>query len=317
MFPSVGEVVENIANSDIPLHPSALFHLSGLGPRELRNFSERWPQVDLKRRRWILRWLVQIAEENFEVDFNSIFRHCLGDPDAQVRALAIDGLWEVEGISLLARLLDLLEGDPSELVRGRAAIALGRFALLAELGKLEEDYALTMRAALLGCIRNPKEAVEVRRRAVESVSYFGGEEIRGVIANAYVDDEEEMRQSAVFAMGRSLDSYWLDAVLSELSNPKPAMRYEAARACGELEMPDAVEPLIELVDNMDIEVSCAAIWALGQIGGEEAREALKVCCESEDTSVAEAAEEALLVLEFSRSLPEVPLRSWVLGDEEE
>jgi HEAT repeat protein len=194
---------------------------------------------------------------------------------------------------------------------------LGRFALLAEVGKLDEGRGMSVRAALLRCIRDPREALEVRRRAVESVSYFGGEEIRRVISGAYADDAEEMWVSALLGMGRSLDGYWTDALMIELSNPSPAMRYEAARACGELESPEAMVALIELLNDVDIEVQCAAMWALGQIGGDDARDALRAYCESEDTSVAEAATEALSVLEFNWSLPEVPWGEWPLDGEAE
>ena len=43
-----------------------------------------------------------------------------------------------------------------------------------------------------------------------------------------------MRQSALFAMGRTADSRWAKVVLSELESHEPAMRFEAAQAAGEM-----------------------------------------------------------------------------------
>jgi len=109
-----------------------------------------------------------------------------------------------------------------------------------------------------------------------------------------------MRISAVFAMGRSVDKVWSDAVLKELSSTNPAMRYEAARACGELEVNDAVPALVQLIADPDREVQAAAIAALGQIGGPRARRALERCLRSADEVVSMAAEDALGDLELGQ-----------------
>jgi hypothetical protein len=134
----------------------------------------------------------------------------------------------------------------------------------------------------------------VRRRAVESIAYSGQAQVRDIIEMAYCDDEEKMRISAVFAMGRSADPLWHEMVVAELGDPNPEMRYEAARACGELEVLAALSALIGLIEaDPDPEVQEMAIWALGRIGGKEARRVLEACCESEDEALRQAAEEAL------------------------
>jgi HEAT repeat protein len=72
------------------------------------------------------------------------------------------------------------------------------------------------------------------------------------------------------------------------------MRYEAARACGELEAQNSVSQLIKLLENdSDLEVQEMAIWALGRIGGPAAKTALEACLESENEALALAAEDAL------------------------
>ena len=117
-----------------------------------------------------------------------------------------------------------------------------------------------------------------------------------------------MRISAVFAMGRSADPVWRELVVGELESPNPEMRYEAARACGELEISDALSTLIDLVEtDPDPEVQEMAIWALGRIGGKEARRVLEACCESENEALRQAAEEALDELDFLSGHLDFPL----------
>jgi len=122
--------------------------------------------------------------------------------------------------------------------------------------------------------------------------------VADLIREAYVATEEKVRVSAVFAMGRSADPCWAKHVLRELSSPSPAMRYEAAIACGELQLDAAVLDLEELADDSDPEVQEAALWALGQIGGDKAREILEFYRDAEDEATRAAAESALDELTF-------------------
>jgi HEAT repeat protein len=266
---------------------------------EAQLFQEVWSLIDAGRRRWITQSLVDIAEASFEVNFNPIFRLCLNDEDEMVRSRAIEGLWEDEDLTLAGLLVRLLRDDPSESVRAAAATSLGRFVLLGELEKIEAAPAMMVEDALLGAIYDPHETLEVRRRAVESIAYSGQAQVRDLIEMAYCDDEEQRRISAVFAMGRSADPLWREMVIAELDNPNPEMRYEAARACGELEASAALSDLIDLIEaDPDSEVQEMAIWALGRIGGKEARRVLEACCESEDEALRRAAEEAMDELDF-------------------
>jgi HEAT repeat protein len=212
--------------------------------------------------------------------------------------LSIEGLWEDEEVTLVAPLVRALRHDEGMSARAAAATSLGRFALLAELEELDERHAKLVRGALLESVHNDDEHLEVRRRAVESIAYLGEDCVREIIAAAYEEPDESMRISAVFAMGRSADAVWSDIVQEELSSSVPAMRYEAARACGELEVKEAVTALIQLVSDPDREVQFAAMAALGQIGGQRARQVLERCARSADDVVQLVAEDALAELEL-------------------
>lgn len=280
--------------------------LDGLSPAALETVRQVWPQARLPRRRKVIQTLVEIAEESVEVDFGAFFRLALKDPDAEVRAWAIEGLWEDEDSHLIPSLIDLLQRDPAENVRAAAATSLARFVYQGEMEYLRPSTIADLHTALLDVIRNPGETVEVRRRAIEALSFADRVEIPDLIAAAYRDPDERMRISAVFAMGRTCDPAWMETVIAELSSPNPAMRFEAARACGEIEAEEALPALLQHLEDRDHQVREVVVWALGEIGGETARRALRRCLEDPDPGTREAAEEALANLEFKTSATLVP-----------
>jgi hypothetical protein len=190
----------------------------------------------------------------------------------------------------------MAQNDPA--VRARAATigVLGRFVLLGELGRISPQRQTAIEDVLLALFRSPAEGVEVRRRAVEALAYSGGKEVPGVIESAYDHDDQLMRVSAVFAMGRSLDEQWESVLLDELRSHDPEMRYEAARACGELALASAIPQLEKLLTDSDREVQEASIWALGQTDSQKARHILEAHLETideADGALREAVEEAL------------------------
>ncbi len=292
------EALLGLADEQASLSSPVLYALSAPSSAEIQLFRRQWPALSLKRRRKIIALLVESAEANFELDFNAIFCVTMEDEDEQVRTLSIEGLWEYDRVTLIVPLVHTLRHDTSTSVRAAAASSLGRFVLMAELEELDERYAAPMRGALLETIHDSDEHEEVRRRAVESIAYLGEDCVHEIIAAAYNAPDESMRISAVFGMGRSADAAWSSIVQDELSNANPAMRYEAARACGELEVKEVVPALIGLSSDPDREVQIAAIAALGQIGGRRARRFLDHCCGSADDVLREAAEDALAELEL-------------------
>ncbi|MBI2845697.1 MAG: HEAT repeat domain-containing protein [Chloroflexi bacterium] len=308
----VAEVLEHWNQEDSPPSIRTLYHLSGLFFQDLERFKEAWAGLSRERQRRMAEGLVEIGETSFEVDFHDIFRFLLSDQDPEVRASAVEGLFEDETPWLLHNLINLLRQDPSPEVRSRAAIALGRFSRLAEMEDLDPELSQKLRETLRETIHNPQENLEVRRRAVEAIAYFGDQEVREIITQTYQDPAQKMRVSALFAMGRSLDAYWNKTLIAELENKDPELRYEAAHACGELELKSAVPALAPLLQDADREVQESVVWALGQIGGGEARRLLATAAASEDQYLAEAAAEALSQLEFASGILEVPA-----SDEEE
>lgn len=293
MTKSFQEQLNQIA-TDNELHTRSLYIFSKMNQEALAAFRNIWPTIPSQRRRDIMQELVEIGEANFEVYFDPVFLLALGDEDAEVRTSAINGLWENEDPNLIGPLVHLLRTDDAVEVRAAAASALGRFIYLGAVEEIDQHQALLAEEALLDTIHHSAEDIEVRRRAVESVAFSSEPAVAQIIENAYYDENEKMQVSAIFAMGRSADPHWRPQVIAELDNDNSEIRFEAARASGELEASEAITKLIELIaDDPDLQVQEMAVWALGRIGGPAAQEALEECLESEVESIVLAAEEAL------------------------
>jgi HEAT repeat protein len=289
------EQLQNIGEGKEPTASSLTF-LSDLSSEDKATFRELWPEVPVERRRRIVGLLATMGEDNIELYFRPIFLVLLGDSDSRVRLGAIEGLVEDESKLLMSKLIGVLHDDPEASVREAAAIALGRFTFSAQCNKLGDD-AQRLRGALLRSART--EQTDVRRRAIESLGYLNGDsEVHELIVQAYQRGGRDA-ESAVFAMGRTLDERWAQTILDELESEQPAMRYEAARAAGEMTMADALPFLVRMIDDTDSEVRLAAVWALGQVGGRPAGEALARALKSKEPALREAAQEAINELAFS------------------
>jgi HEAT repeat protein len=309
MAQSLEDIIRHLADGHQKLSHTALRELARLGRPELRMFAAAWPSIAVGRRRTIAHEMVEMSEDDAELDFGEVLRILLSDGDPDVRATAISGLWEDHDERLVDTFIAILANDPNLRVRAAAAEALGSFTLLAVLGRLHGDRPQRLRAALLAVVNAPAdeadEAMELRRRALESVAYLEGEDVAQAIASAYTADEHDMKVSAVFSMGRNCDPRWIPYVEKELHSPSPELRFEAARAAGELEMTMAVPRLIEMITDPDRQVQMMSVWALGQIGGALAKKTLQNLTNSNDDELREVAEEALAELEFNEQ-PLIP-----------
>ena len=111
------EVIAHLGNNNRPLLNSELTELSNLSPEEMGLFKGCWPTIEVDRRRQIIHRLIDLAENNIELSFDSIFKYCMKDSDAEVQSQAIDGLWENEEPSLISHLIHLLEQSGAEMVQ--------------------------------------------------------------------------------------------------------------------------------------------------------------------------------------------------------
>jgi len=290
---NLSSLLEHLGSSTEAIPVSLLYPLSDLTGRQLDKFRAVWDTLPLEQRRRLVHALVEFAEARFEVTFDAIFAHCLGDPDKEIRAAAIEGLWENQEVNLIGPLLTMLRRDPSTRVRSAAAAGLGRYVLAGELEQLDPAIQSRIMTELLTTFYLAGESVDVRRRALESAAYACSEEVLEILDLAYYDEDEKMRISAIAGMGRTCDQRWAQNILDELQSSTAAMRYEAALACGELALRQAVPILMQLLDDPDIQIREATIHALGQMGGSEAKDVLLAAYDDADDVTQAAIDDAL------------------------
>jgi HEAT repeat protein len=219
-----------------------------------------------------------------------------------VRLTAVRLLWEYEAQDLIPLFLRSLQTDADAGVRAAAATALGKFVYFGEVDKLTTRTRSHLEENLLRVAQGEDDPL-VRRRALESLGYSGREEVPPLIEQAYRSGSRDWLISSLIAMGRSANNRWEARVLPMLENPAIAVRTEAVRAAGELELSAARQPLLELLQDEDDDVRVAAIWSLSQIGGRGVREALEeMHAETEDDDEAEYLENALDNLAFTEDM---------------
>jgi HEAT repeat protein len=295
---SIDTILAGLRDPAKPVSATELTGLSGLSDDERRAFGQSWPSLPVERRRQVVGELSSLTEDNVELDFDAIFLDTLTDEDAEVRVASVRGLWEYSGRDAIPGLLSLLGDDPNAAVRSEAALALGRYVLAGEFDEARPRDVEEVTDALRRTAADPTEPPEVRGRAVESLGASSRPWARDVIHNAYDSGDPRLVTSAIHAMGRSADNYWIATLIDELQSDDAEIRYEAATACGMIEDEEAVPYLIDLLADDDAEVREQAIVALGAIGGDDAIEALREQATSEDERMREAALQSLDEAEF-------------------
>lgn len=284
-------------NKDGAANATIFYGLSHLEEAALPGLKATWDQLSSDIRVKLLNQLVDISEANFDLDYSTLATFALDDDHPDVRIAAIELLWEDESLALMNRLIEIAEWDESEVVRAAAASDLGRFILLGELGDLPERETIRAQDVVITLLTNDAETVEVRRRALEAISNSSHEIVPEAIDEAYSGTDARMQASAVFAMGRSCDNRWNETVLEVFESHDPALRYEAARASGELEIQEAVPFLAALAQDEDPDIRFAAIWSLGEIGGNYALKVLgrlaEIAEDSDNEELQDAIEESI------------------------
>jgi len=293
-------VVHALLDESNPFPAVYLHRFSDISSRDLRTVSEIWPQVSLTRRQALMEDLEDLADVDTLLSFKDFSQFALQDADPRVRMYAIRLLWEEDDKSLIPALLDLMQDDPDVQVRATAANALGYFVYLGEVEEIPEESLHAIEDELLAISRSSENSL-LRRRALESLGYSSRPEVLPLIEAAYNQEDTDWQASALFAMGRSADRRWQKHVLEALDHPDSAVRMEAARAAGELELTKARPALLDAAqEEEDDDVRFAAIWSLSQIGGRGVRTVLeRLLEESEEDEEADLIEDALENLTFT------------------
>jgi hypothetical protein len=300
-------LIEALLDESKPFSPKYLHRLSDLEPADTSTFSHTWPKVSTKRRQALLEDLEELHLADDLLCFEDVGRVALKDNEPGVRKLAISILREYELVELLPTFIHMAEHDPDAEVRAASAAALATYIYMGEVEDISPQKLQRVEECLLK-LATGSDTKLIRRRALEALGFSSRKEVNELIEKAFASSETDWLVSALFAMGRSANSNWKPQVMQMLSHQRPAVRAEAASAAGELEIKTAVPKLLELLEDVDIDVRMASIWALSQIGGPGIRSALEALLEStDDDEEARQLDNALENLDFTEEMNELAL----------
>ncbi len=298
------EIKQALLNEQAPFPPALMYFFSDIMEDELEQLKRIWSQVTIQRRRGLLEDMESLSENDTLLFFDPVAMMCLIDEDPVARATAIRLLWQSQNEALVPLFLKMMTEDPEAIVRAAAATSLGNFVYMGELDEIRESTYQEILDRLIQTHLSSDDVL-VRRRALESLGYASHPEVPNLIEKAYQDTDDEWLQSALFAMGRSYDHRWDDAVIRMIDHPDLLVRYEAVRAAGELELSEARELLFDLLEEGtdDDDLYFAAIWSLTKIGGDGVRSLIEMSLEeTEDADEIQFLEEALENLDFTEQM---------------
>jgi HEAT repeat protein len=300
-------IIEALLDESKPFSPKYLHRLSDLEPADISSFSNAWPKVSTKRRQALLEDLEELHIADDLLCFEDVGRLSLKDSDPGVRKLAISILREYELVDLLPTFIHMADHDPDAEVRAAAAAALATYVYMGEVEDISPQKLERVEECLLK-LATGSDTQLVRRRALEALGFSSRKEVNELIDKAFASSDTNWLITALFAMGRSANSRWKPQVMQMLSHQRPAVRAEAAGAAGELEIKTAVPKLLDLLEDVDIDVRMASIWALSQIGGPGVRPALEALLENtDDDEEARQLDNALENLDFTEEMNELAL----------
>lgn len=218
-----------------------------------------------------------IVNANRRQDSLTLIAELMTDADPEVRQKTLECIWRLDELEFINyfldsdfidRLIEIAKNDPSLPVRMAAiAEALGRYVREGfVMETLDESDYQRVRDSILEMFRSTSEPPEIRRCALEALGFITEPEVELLVRAAYESGDLKMRESALFAMGRSGSEIWSGIILKELQSRQVEFRLEAARAAGEIYLTDAAPMLERLTSDPDPRVQVAAAEALGQAG---------------------------------------------------
>lgn len=239
--------------------------------------------------------LRQVADANeWQSCFEPLYVRLMDDDSPKVRREAIGALWEVADERHIEALMEKAAKDSDVNVRAKATSVLGIYIYDGAVeGVLKESEFLAVRSFLLDLAQSPSEELPVRRMAIEALSFDADDTVQDLIEWAYRHADQEMRMSAVFAMGRSRNPRWTEAIMAELESTDRELQLEAINAAGESGIAVATPRLRVLATVKDREVAIAAVWALAHTAGPGAVETIEMLTQSDDEEIRHAASDAL------------------------
>jgi len=300
-------IIAALLDNQNPFPPRYLHRLSDILEKDALSLSRAWPKIASTRRVALMEDLEELNQADDLLSFEEVCKLAIKDSEPRARLAGVKILHDYELVQFISDFIRIAQKDSNIEVRAAAASALGAFMYLGEVNKIHQSTLNRVQEALIGILQGHDENL-VRRKALEALGYSSNIDVLPAIEQAYASSDPEWLISALTAMGRSADPKWNSRVVAMLDHQNPLVRAEAASAAGELVIKSAVSSLLQMLDDSDLDVRMAAIWALSQLGGKDVRNALeKMLNATDDEEEANLLENALDNLDFTEDLSTIAL----------
>ena len=220
----------------------------------------------------------------------------LDDPTVVVRREAAEALGQIGNRQALNALLEMYD-DPAERVRRIAVGAFGNFensspvdALVEALG---DESALVRRTAVYSLIEllanvPTEKSHEIRETIVDKLSETDDESVVVPLVEIIEEGTQAaQRRNTAWLLGRVVtdaDERVIDALVGALADDDQMTAQFAATSLAQLDDADIEEQLLEVVMDTDQPTNARtqAIFTLGKVGGDRAREKLDTLLDETD-----------------------------------
>jgi len=292
-----------------PFDLQFLQFFSDISYDDLKKVKKVWSKVSQQRKVSLLQELENLMRIDTLISCDDFGVFALDDEDPVIKSQAINLLWECVDQNLATRFMSLLLEDKDPALSASAASGLGKFVLLGELDEIPQDLSKKIQNTLVEKYVSSSDQ-QLKQSILESLGYISSSQINEFITEAIKRPEKEWVLSALFAISRSANENWSKIILKKLDDLDPDVQLEAIKAAGELEIADAKETIIELLESSspEEEIHLQAIWSLSMIGGNDIQVLFQKMIDSSD-SEKEAAmlEMAMDNLELTNSFEEFNL----------
>lgn len=156
--------------------------------------------------------------------------------------------------------------------------------------KLGESASSNAVGPLIAALKD----LEVRRQAADALVRIGKESVEALVQALEVDDgDPSVRRTAAETLGRIRDARAVEPLVQTLQEVNVDLRYTATEALGRIRDPRAVQPLVSVLTEPDRILRCHAVQALGRIGDPRAIVALAELVGESDVELLKTVAEAL------------------------
>jgi HEAT repeat protein len=272
----IEKLITQLREDAIPFSPKFLLHFSDLDSASISVLRDSWLSLQVERRRALMVGLAELADLDPLQLFEAAGKVGLEDTDDDVVIAAIDLLFEADDKHLIDRYIAFLKDKSrKENLRAAAANALVPYYYLCALEELDETVQSKIQNALLEAYEQDRSDL-VRRRVLETLGYCDKPELKDMILRALALEQVYWTESALLAIGRSMDNSWDQTVIDYFDHENPIILAQAVHAAGLLGIHRARKLLFKLLNlHTDYDVRQEVIWALSQIGGDEVIERLE------------------------------------------